>query len=569
GLQVPRGGEAKGLLERARARSARKDAFQKAWIKLAATRDPLALGALLSALTTACPTTLLTSPVDRARQKFAAWRSRVEALAEFDDDPRMTDVLVELVRKTPFTSGDPQTGDSVYEPAIVLLERLRDARALVVLRELLEQPVTKTVNLRDYLARRLPIAIKTIQSAKSASLGAEIHARIDAIASALGATSSNGKGRPKASPAGSEKELFEAVVVATSAGAEDLGPWEVLADHWLEAGDPRGELVTLQLANERGASNEAQEMALQKQIPALLRKDKDWLDPGLARVTRNRQYRRGMLDSFELLPSSAATAAAWKDAAKSSLLGTVRHVGQGSASEALFATFLTSGAMRSLSDIATRSKGVLEQVRSNESLARRLVHLTFERVPTTDDWLTALTRDHFPSLERLRIVPGDEAVDVDDLIDRLARWKQRPALVEITLSSHLLGARSLSDVAFILGHDRLADVPRLAITPESRLDGFWADEQAHTPTLAVHRSVAKGKARHALEARMDGDEEEIWLAIEAIAKAKRFDQVTVEPLGDPADADLPKALVRRALTALGQKDSILPEAWRKGLASKR
>lgn len=67
---------------------------------------------------------------------------------------------------------------------------------------------------------------------------------------------------------------------------------------------------------------------------------------------------------------------------------------------------------------------------------------------------------------------------------------------------------------------------------------------------------------------MDSDTEEFWEAIEAVAKARRFDQVSFEPLDDPEDTDLPKALVRKALTALGQKNSILPHAWRAQLDAK-
>ena len=122
-------------------------------------------------------------------------------------------------------------------------------------------------------------------------------------------------------------------------------PRAVLGDHWLERGDPRGELVALQLDPTHDP----------KRVKALVKHD-TWLGADLRRVTKLRTYRRGFLDEITLLGSSVADKLGWARAAADPGLATVRRINRGDGSEACLQLFVTSPAMRSLESIPVTTK---------------------------------------------------------------------------------------------------------------------------------------------------------------------------------------------------------------------
>jgi uncharacterized protein (TIGR02996 family) len=88
-----------------------------------------------------------------------------------------------------------------------------------------------------------------------------------------------------------------AMLAAIFAAPLDDRPRQVHADALVEAGDPRGELIRVQL--ELATSTRARAAALEKRSSALLRKhEAGWLRPIRAHL-RSWTWRRGFLDSIE------------------------------------------------------------------------------------------------------------------------------------------------------------------------------------------------------------------------------------------------------------------------------
>ena len=82
--------------------------------------------------------------------------------------------------------------------------------------------------------------------------------------------------------------MLAALEHAVYSNLDDDGPRAVLADALIEAGDPRGELIQLQLLGTRTAPQRAREQAL------LTRHAKTWLGP-LLRVLETYRFERGFL----------------------------------------------------------------------------------------------------------------------------------------------------------------------------------------------------------------------------------------------------------------------------------
>jgi hypothetical protein len=155
-------------------------------------------------------------------------------------------------------------------------------------------------------------------------------------------------------------DLFELVV----RDIDDDAPRAVIADRWLEVGDPRGELVTLQLR----ASPTAKDL---ERIKAIVWYDREWLGD-LAVVTRSRVYDRGFLVSIALSPEAAATPKRWAAAARDPQLGTVRRLAVGAANDQNYRAFLFSPAMRNLEEAEIPSLALLRQVLEAPCKLRRI-----------------------------------------------------------------------------------------------------------------------------------------------------------------------------------------------------
>lgn len=128
-------------------------------------------------------------------------------------------------------------------------------------------------------------------------------------------------------------DLF-ALVVANLA---DNAPRAVLADHWMELGDPRGEFVALQLKVNRGEGNrtDRERMTQLKQ-----RHETEWLG-ALRSAAGFALFQRGFLDELHLAPAPDAAGAA----SRSRELGTVRFLRRGSMFDGAYRAFLFSPAL--------------------------------------------------------------------------------------------------------------------------------------------------------------------------------------------------------------------------------
>lgn len=302
--------------------------FHQAWIEGVATAEDI--GPYLATLTTSLPMPPSRHHWERGSnaRRHASWLARVEALAKRPDDPRIATALVDVLTTAPWTASFPEDAVAVAEPAVNLVVRIGDPRVVPRLRELLERPIAKRRTMRDFYARAFPDAIAAI---RDVPMDPEALARVEQIL---------GPNTTSATSASSDEALFALVV----ADLENDAPRAVLADHWLERGNVRGELVMRQLAGD--------------QARGLSRKhDKDWIGD-LALVTKNRVYRRGFLAEIELLNNAAADRTIWASATKARDLATVEAVHKGKANEELYRSFLRAAPALRLLTATTKKMGL-------------------------------------------------------------------------------------------------------------------------------------------------------------------------------------------------------------------
>ncbi len=120
----------------------------------------------------------------------------------------------------------------------------------------------------------------------------------------------------------------------------------VYGDHLHDQGDPRGELIALQL----GPSSEAAD----KRCRALLKTNRAaWLGE-LDALVVNPQFRRGFLSGIELRPSWAGGAGGWHDSVASPLLATIEEIHQGKCNGKLYDAPLAAPGLRALRATSTR-----------------------------------------------------------------------------------------------------------------------------------------------------------------------------------------------------------------------
>jgi uncharacterized protein (TIGR02996 family) len=121
-----------------------------------------------------------------------------------------------------------------------------------------------------------------------------------------------GRGRPdrvrlQAEAPEPRRELEARLLQAVLAAPLDEGPRQVLADWWLERGDPRGQFVTLQLAREALAPGEPQATALARQEAELLEAHGDaWLRGALPFVRA--RFRGGFVEEVTLIDAAGLDA---------------------------------------------------------------------------------------------------------------------------------------------------------------------------------------------------------------------------------------------------------------------
>lgn len=286
-----------------------RGSFHAEWLAAAATVDDV--GPLAATVTRSWPepaNAYRWPPIPNA-ERYAAWIERVEALGRRREDPRIAAALLQVVAVGHWPSM-AQDWEALVEPAMKIIVRTGDRRSAERMRSLLEKPIAKTMGMRRLLTTVFPAAIEAIEKAPPfVPLEEEELARVDGIV-----------GPAPAARSGDDEALFALVV----ADLENDAPRAVLADHWLERGDVRGELVTKQLAGQESSARKY---------------EKEWLGE-LAMVTKNRVWRRGFLAEIELANQAAADPAVWETARASRELQTVERIEKGKANEQLYASFV-------------------------------------------------------------------------------------------------------------------------------------------------------------------------------------------------------------------------------------
>lgn len=159
--------------------------------------------------------------------------TQLEALAHIDD-PRVVSRLLGMLDDPPFRS---PASLAFWQRVLAVVEALRDRRAVAWLEHHhkriegeLAPPMGRLV--RVEIERSLARTKKALGKGSSAPQHLELLATL----------------RKKHGANRQAEELLDAIYASPDAD----GPRLVYADHLLEAGDPRGELIALQLAAERG-----------------------------------------------------------------------------------------------------------------------------------------------------------------------------------------------------------------------------------------------------------------------------------------------------------------------------
>lgn len=232
----------------------------EAWLALAAKGDPLDVARLLA---TPWPGTWTNA------------KPLLEALAGFDD-PRVSMGLCRLLEATPY---DTYKSSAFYRPLLRQIVRIGDLRAVPLLEADLER--TRTSYWQETTRPFVMRARTELKKLEPPTLNKATEAALAALEALFAGAQTAARGAKK-----SEAELLEAIW----ASLDDDAPRAVYADFLMERGDPRGELIALQLRSEADATAKKRERAL------LAKHGKAWLGP-LERLLakQGRELRRGFL----------------------------------------------------------------------------------------------------------------------------------------------------------------------------------------------------------------------------------------------------------------------------------
>ena len=209
------------------------------WLVISRARDPLDLDWLIASL--------VPSRVEQARE-------RLTELDAWPDDPRIVIGLLGLCRTKPLVTHRP-----LWTQIFRAIRRRLAPHAMPVVTEL--AAISPVTSFDQYLRAKLARLISS-HVARVAPPDASVVAR---IASSLDLGHERASRRTAA-------DLFREVWAAPA----DDGPRQVLADWLTERGDPRGELVALQLARVAGRVDAA---AMRRERALLAEHGRAWLGP--------------------------------------------------------------------------------------------------------------------------------------------------------------------------------------------------------------------------------------------------------------------------------------------------
>jgi uncharacterized protein (TIGR02996 family) len=270
---------------------------------------------------------------EQLRRSFPSYvdaiNDRIARIAPRAPDPRIAAALVALVARVPFP-GDPAI---VYAPALSLIDRCGDVRQIAALRRIVASPRS------PYLVEAIPPIIARLVP-----------------------------------PAAEEAPLLAAIHADPAADA----PRSVYADWLSERGDPRGELIALQLRGDRGD---------EPRVRALLRTNAPgWLG-GVGVAVTNPIFRRGFLAGFDLDRRWLARGDDWERFRRDPTLTTVEEIHQGNAKAKHLVKLYGAEALRSLRVVEARSLVALEAVSARPithvQLTQELLdHPILQQIPT-------------------------------------------------------------------------------------------------------------------------------------------------------------------------------------------
>ncbi|HEU0030455.1 MAG TPA: TIGR02996 domain-containing protein [Kofleriaceae bacterium] len=209
---------------------------QQRWLAIAAEREPADLANLLATLTEV--------------KKRTALEPRLAAIAG-RSDPRIATALHDLLEHPPIPG---PAGVETVRSALGMLIEIGDPRSSVALEHIARVNATGGYTATIELRRMLPATLASLRGARQPLLTPWDASVVDAIERAL-------EGDSDTSTRSSAAALYAAVY----ARPDDDQRRSVLADALQELGDPRGELIALQLVRGRDDKPSRRERALLKQ----------------------------------------------------------------------------------------------------------------------------------------------------------------------------------------------------------------------------------------------------------------------------------------------------------------
>jgi uncharacterized protein (TIGR02996 family) len=285
------------------------------------------------------------------------------AWLELADDPNartwcldsLLERLPKLIDGNEHRSGDKC--DALVERLVVLRDAAPDpriGRAMLTLLEL-RAPVANFTTVHEEIAR---VIVRHADDETALSSALDEVRELDR----------NALPKPAAARAAKPKRDLEALYAAVYAAPDDDAPRAVLADALTDAGDPRGELIALQL---REAAGDATPEMTERARELVQTHAKSWLG-SLRPIVYRAELRRGFLHTLELEGSYATRK--WDELARDPALATVEELETGQATGKVV-TWLLAG-----------------------TIARTIRSL---QVDTTELW-TAIATTELPRLRELR-----------------------------------------------------------------------------------------------------------------------------------------------------------------------
>ena len=375
--------------------------FQAVWLQMA-EHDPssVATGWLAAHLTRKVPIEAMDWTSDRPwiAQELHHLLARIERLEARGWDPRVADAALTVLEQGRYIGYDDSELAIVYAPLLRLVEQVPDPDVLERLRKLGETPRSRSSTVRDWMVRFVPATLSRLEQQPTRPLANEVWAPLAAWL-------------PSASP----PPVIDtsALVAEVYANPHDDRIRAVLADAWLQEGNPRGSFVALQLEGHPDDAPEPRRL--------LLRHRAEWLGDDLSATLETPRFRRGFLHETGLRSPSNADRHVWRRAALDRRLSTLRVLRPGRGNLELYHTFLTSPATRGLRRILV-SNGTLAALANAEP--RSLEVLELGRLPAAKTLGGLLTQPMYDRVDTLSILMD---IRLDVLLRRIkqAGWEGR------------------------------------------------------------------------------------------------------------------------------------------------